>query len=59
MPISVRVPEAMKMIGVSRSRLYELMRDGEVEYAKIGSSTLVIVASLHALIDRRRTTRQG
>jgi excisionase family DNA binding protein len=53
-PISVRVPDAVRITGLSRSRLYELMRDGEVEFVKVGSSTLVLTASLHAFIDSKR-----
>ena len=53
-PISVRIPEAVRMTGLSRSRIYELMKSGDIEFAKVGSSTLIIVASLRELIDRRR-----
>jgi excisionase family DNA binding protein len=53
-PISVKVSEAVRMTGISRSRLYELMRDGEVEFAKVGSSTLIIVDSLRSFILGRR-----
>ena len=49
-PIAVRIPEAVKLSGLSRSVLYELIRAGEIEVAKIGRSTLVLVESLHALI---------
>lgn len=54
-PISVRVPGAVRMTGLSRSRLYELMRSGELEYVKVGGSTLILVASLIAIVERRRT----
>ena len=49
-PISVRIPEAVRMTGLSRSRLYELMRSGDIEYAKVGSSTLVLVESLRRFV---------
>ncbi len=42
------------MIGISRSKLYELIGAGEVETVKLGSATLVIVDSLRALVERRR-----
>jgi predicted DNA-binding transcriptional regulator AlpA len=29
-PISVRIPEAVRLTGLSRSRLYELMRSGDI-----------------------------
>jgi hypothetical protein len=45
-PISVKIPEAVRLSGLSRSRIYELMRSGDIEFAKVGSSTLIIVESL-------------
>lgn len=53
-PISVRVPEAVRLTGLSRSRLYELMRSGEIEFIKVGASTLVLVESLRHFIESRR-----
>lgn len=53
-PISVRVPEAVRMTGLSRSRLYELMKSGDVEFVKVGSSTLILVDSLRSFIAARR-----
>lgn len=54
-PISVRIPEAVRLTGLSRSRLYELMKEGEIEFVKVGSSTLLIVESLrHFIVSRRR-----
>jgi excisionase family DNA binding protein len=49
--ISVRIPEAVKITGISRSRLYELMRSGEIETVKIGASRLVLVESLRAFLE--------
>jgi excisionase family DNA binding protein len=54
-PISVRIPEAVRLTGLSRSRLYELMKGQEIEYVKVGSSTLILVESLKTFIERRRT----
>lgn len=53
-PISVRIPGAVRMTGLSRSHIYVLMKSGELEYAKVGGSTLILVASLEALIERSR-----
>ena len=53
-PISVKVPEAVRLTGLSRSRLYELMRSGDIEFVKVGSSTLLLVESLRAFIESRR-----
>lgn len=53
-PISVRIPEAVRLTGLSRSRIYELMKSGEIEFVKVGGSTLIPFDSLQRLIDRRR-----
>lgn len=54
-PISVRIRVAVTMTGLSRSRLYELIKSGELEVVKDRSSTLIIVASLREAIERRRS----
>jgi excisionase family DNA binding protein len=53
-PITMRVPDACRYIGISRSTLYVLIADGEIEIIKLGCSTLVLTESLKALIGRRR-----
>jgi excisionase family DNA binding protein len=55
-PISVKVPEAVRLTGLSRSRIYELMRSGDIAYAKVGSSTLILVESLRAFVNGRRSS---
>ena len=54
-PLSVRVSMAVKITGIGRSKLYELIQEGEIEVVKIGSATLIPVASLERLLDRHRT----
>jgi len=58
-PISVKLPEAVRLTGLSRSRIYELMRSGDIEYAKVGSSTLILVESLRAFVGSRRLGYPG
>lgn len=53
-PITVRIPEAIRLTGIGRSKLYELIASGDVEVIKIGSCTLIPMASLHALIERAK-----
>lgn len=48
--ISVKVREAVRLTGLSRSRIYELMKSGDIEFAKVGSSTLILVESLRAFV---------
>jgi len=52
--IAVRIPVAAKMIGISRSKFYELLDAGEIEAVKLGRSTLIPVASLKAFIEALR-----
>lgn len=58
-PICLRVPDACRFIGVSRSTLYVLIADREVEVVKLGSSTLVLVESLRRFIEARRSQSAG
>lgn len=53
-PITVRIPTALEMLGLSRSKFYELLAQGEFEIIKVGRSSLVVVASLHSFVDRQR-----
>lgn len=52
--IAVRIPEACRMIGIGRSKLYELMETGDLETIKVGTSRLVLVSSLQAFVEARR-----
>lgn len=54
LPLTVRIPVAVRMTGIGRSKLYELIASGDIQVVKIGSSTLIPVASLQALIARHR-----
>lgn len=53
-PISMRIPDACRYTGISRSTLYLLIARGEVEVVKLGAATLVLTESLRALINRQR-----
>jgi excisionase family DNA binding protein len=53
-PISVRIPEACRLTGIGRSKLYELIADGSIETVKIGSMTLIPFECLRRLIDDAR-----
>ncbi len=53
-PLTVRVAMAAQMLGIGKTKIYELIGTREIEVLKIGSATLIIVASLEAFIERRR-----
>jgi len=50
-PMTVRIPTAIRLTGIGRSKLYELIKAGEIETVKIGSSTLLKMESLRRLVD--------
>ena len=54
-PLSVRIPDACRMTGIGRSKLYELIRDGRIRTIKVGTITLIPVCALSDFlgIDRR------
>jgi excisionase family DNA binding protein len=56
-PITVRILEAVRLTGIGRSKLYELIASGDIETVKIGSCTLIPMASLHGLIERAKQQR--
>lgn len=56
-PICVKIKEAARMIGVGRTKLYELIAAEELEVVKFGKSTCVTTASLRALVKRQCVAR--
>ncbi len=50
----MRIRDACRYTGISRSTLYLLIAKGRVEIVKLGSSTLVVTESLKQLIAQRR-----
>jgi len=51
-PITVRIPDACRMLGIRRSKFYELIAEGEIRTLKLGSATLVPVEGIKALVRR-------
>jgi excisionase family DNA binding protein len=49
----VRIPEACRLTGIGRSKLYELIAAGEIEVVKVGAITLVPVSSLTSFLRRK------
>lgn len=50
-PLNVTIPEAARIIGCGRSKIYELIQRNSLEAVKLGSRTLIRVASIKALSD--------
>lgn len=54
-PLSVRIPMAVRLTGLSRSRIYEFIQSGDIEAFKIGASTFIPYDSLRQFLDSHRT----
>ena len=55
--ISVRISDAVRLTGLSRTKIYQLIAHGDLEVVKIGRSTVVLASSLRELVGSRRTGR--
>ena len=49
-PLSVRIATAVKLTGIGRSTLYELINSGQIETVKIGRSTFIPYRCLKKLV---------
>jgi excisionase family DNA binding protein len=56
-PLTVRIPEACRLTGIGRSKLYELIGSGEIEIIKVGAITLIPTESLQSFVELRRSGR--
>lgn len=50
-PHVLGVRDAATFVGLSKSRLYELISEGTIDARKLGARTVVPVASLRAYVD--------
>lgn len=51
-PLSVTLDGAVKLTGISRTVLYEMLARGELRRVKFGKRTLVFVSDLKAVLER-------
>lgn len=49
-PVLISVKDAANTLSLGRTKIYELINDGQLETIKLGSRRLVKVASVHRLI---------
>lgn len=49
-PLAYQIPDAAKRIGVGRSMLYELAKEGRIALVKIGNRTIVTEAELRRFL---------
>jgi excisionase family DNA binding protein len=53
-PLTVRIPVAVRLTGIGRSKIYELIAAGKLDTVKVGASTLITVASLKRLVQTQQ-----
>jgi len=51
-PVAYRVEEAAEALRLSRDKVYELIRSGQLRSIKVGSRRLVPVAALTEYVDK-------
>ena len=49
-PALLSVPDALRFLGLGRSKFYELVGRGEIAVVKVGARTLVPMASLEKFV---------
>jgi excisionase family DNA binding protein len=55
-PLAYTVKDAARALGISRTKLYELMATGELSYTKVSSRRLIRRDVLVSLLDRHEST---
>ena len=50
-PLAVSINDTVRMLGVGRTSIYEMIKDGRLEAFKLGRRTLVRVESIRRLVD--------
>jgi excisionase family DNA binding protein len=51
--LAVSVNEAARILGVGRTSLYAMIREGRIDILKLGRRTLIKTASLRRLADEK------
>jgi excisionase family DNA binding protein len=58
-PITITIPDAVKLSGLSRSRLYEALKRQDITARKAGRRTLISFADLQAYLASLPEYRAG
>jgi hypothetical protein len=53
LPLLLRIGEAVKVSGLSRSEIYKRLREGTIKAKKMRSATMILTESLAAVADLR------
>jgi excisionase family DNA binding protein len=49
--LAYQIPEACEAAGVCRSKLYQLIKSGQLPVRKLGKRTLILASDLKALVE--------
>lgn len=52
-PLTIPIPEACRLIGIGRSKFYELVASGEIPAVRLGRRTLIPLDALRAFIEAK------
>ncbi len=52
-PITVTISEFVRLSGIGRSVVYEMLADGRLEGIKLGAKRLIVLASYRELVRRK------
>lgn len=58
-PLLLDVQEAARMVGIGRSKLYELIRKGHIPVVHIGRSVRVPVSALREFVSQMLADQEG
>ena len=50
-PLAVSINDTVRMLGVGRTSIYEMIKDGRLEALKLGRRTLIKTDSIRRLVD--------
>lgn len=50
-PVAYSVSDVLKLIGISRTKFYELVNGGEIKVRKIGNRTIILARDLNTWLE--------
>ncbi|WP_375450605.1 helix-turn-helix domain-containing protein [uncultured Devosia sp.] len=50
-PVAYSVSDVLKLIGISRTKFYELVGTGEIKVRKIGNRTIILARDLSTFLE--------
>lgn len=57
-PMAYSVSDVLKMVGIGRTKFYQLVTAGDIKTRKIGTRTIVLASDLEAWVQSLPTSRE-